>query len=162
MSVKITLSGVKEIDDALKAMPIELSDKTMASAGIAAAKPLVEKAKQLAPKGKTRNLQNSIGAYRGSFKMVTSGRRQVGEVSAGPRRGRYKGYAAHLIEYGTQDRYAKKRDGKPLATPAYRGRVTANPFMKPAFDQTRPLILGTYNTILSKRVVSVMKRTLRA
>lgn len=161
MPVKITLTGVKEIDAVLKAMPLELSDKTMASAGIAAAKPLVSKAKQLAPKGKTHNVENSIGAYRSSFKAVTSGRRQVGEVSAGPRRGRYNGFAAHLNEYGTVTRYAKKRNGRPMSKPANRGKMTAKPFMKPAFDQTRPLILGTYNTILAKRIVGVMKRNLR-
>lgn len=162
MPVSITLTGVKELDEALRLMPAELSDKTLQSAGLAAARPLVEKAKQLAPKGKTKNVSNSIGAYRGgNFKSVVSGKRQIGAVSAGPRRGRYKGFAAHLNEYGTVVRFSRKRNGRPMVKPANRGKMTAKPFMEPAFEQTKPQILGTYNTILSKRIVGVMKRTLK-
>ena len=52
MSVKISVTGLKEIDTCLRGMPLLLTDKVLAQAHTDAAFPLVAKAHLLAPVGK--------------------------------------------------------------------------------------------------------------
>ncbi len=142
----ISITGDKNIDAILRNLPPALSHKALGSVHYNAAKPLVEKEKQLAPK-KTGILEKSIGAYRSSYKNATA----VGEVRVGPRRrGGYKGYHGHLVEFGTDSRYT--RDG------SYRGVMPATPFAKPAFDQTKSQIERLIVTDMSRIVLGVMKR----
>src|SRR5690348_5324596 len=106
MSVKIAVTGIKEIDQAFKQMPLQMTDKVLQNANAAAAKILVNKAQLLAPEGPTGHLVDSIGVVKGSFNQVKSLQREIGQVSVGPRRGgRYKGWAGHLVEYGTKARF---------------------------------------------------------
>lgn len=159
MKPGITITGVKEIDDCLKAMPRDLTDKVLQTAGVNAAKPLISKAKLMAPEGPTGNLVDSIGAIKGR----KSASRNIGQVSVGPRRGgNYKGYAGHLVEYGTRARYTKGRGKKRKVKNAYRGIMPKKKFMEPAFQATRTQILSSYNTEVSKVLVRTMKRTLKA
>lgn len=161
MSVKITLTGVKEIDACLKAMPLQLTDRVLQQAGVSASKVLVAKAKLLAPEGPNGNLVDSIGAVKGSFNQVRSLQREVGQVTVGPRRGRYKGYHAHLVEYGTRPRYTKGRGKKRKVRNAYRGIMRKKPFMEPAFQATRTQVLNDYNTQVAKSLLRTMRRTLK-
>src|SRR5690349_1977459 len=120
------MTGFTELDALFKALPTAVSHKIVGSAAFAAAKPLVAKEKELAPKGKTHNTEKSIGATKISRTRADS----VGEVHVGPRRkGGYKGQAAHLNEFGTGPRRNKKG--------AYRGRMSAKPFIAPAFEATK-------------------------
>lgn len=139
-------------------MTAEMADKTMQSAGMGASKVLIDRAKALAP-SKSGDLRQSIGAYRGSFNQVQSQQREVGQIKVGPRRGRYKGYAAHLMEFGTKNRFSKSMRGKGTA-PSFKGRVTPHPFMEPAFNETKSQVIASYNQFLGKRIVGVMKRKL--
>jgi HK97 gp10 family phage protein len=142
----ISITGDKNIDAILRNLPPALSHKALGSVHYNAAKPLVEKEKQLAPK-KTGILEKSIGAYRLSYKNATAS----GEVRVGPRRrGGYKGFTGHLNEFGTDERYTD--DG------AYRGQMTATPFAKPAFDQTKGQVERLIVTDMSRIVLGVMKR----
>jgi HK97 gp10 family phage protein len=143
----ISITGDKNIDAILWNLPPALSHKALGSVHYNAAKPLVEKEKLLAPEGPTGNLVDSIGAYRMSFKNATA----VGEVRVGPRRrGGYKGFAGHLVEFGTDGRYNKNG--------AYRGEMPATPFAKPAFDQTKGQVERLIVTDMSRIVLGVMKR----
>jgi hypothetical protein len=157
MKPRITVTGVKEIDDCLRAMPIAMTDKVLQQAGMSAAKPLINKAKLTAPEGPTGNLVDSIGAVK-----TRGSQREIGEVTAGPRRGgKYKGYAGHLVEYGTRARYTRGTGGKRKVRNAYRGVMPKKPFMAPAFAATKDQVLRGYNTEVAKVLVRTMKRTLK-
>lgn len=162
MSVKISVTGIKEIDEVLKGMPLQLSDKVLQSAHAAAAKPLIEKAKLIAPEGPTGNLVDSIGAVKGNFNQVASLQREVGQVTVGPRRGgRYKGYAGHLVEYGTKGRKTKGKGNKRPVRNANRGVMPKKPFMEPAFQSTKTEVESRIATEIGKKLSSFMKRTIK-
>jgi HK97 gp10 family phage protein len=147
--IKISVTGVKEIDACLKAMPAALTHKVLGTAHADAAKPLVQREKSLAPVGSTHNLVDSIGVVKSSIARAGS----LGEVRVGPRkRGRYKGFAAHLIEYGTRPRRTKKG--------ANRGFLRPEPFAEPAFNQTKGVVQAGIVTSIGKVLVRTMKRTL--
>jgi HK97 gp10 family phage protein len=147
--VKLSVTGVKEIDQLLKGMPSQLTHNVLAQAHTAAAKPLVDRAKLLAPEGPTGNLVDSIGTER-----LPRGTAEIGQVQAGPRRSRkHKGHAGHLVEYGT-----KKRANKSGAN---RGTMPKTPFMKPAFDSTKNQIEGSIAEQIGRKLFSYMKRTLK-
>lgn len=147
MSVSIAITGIKELDEVFRMMPLALNHKVMGTAFEDAAKPLVEKEKLLAPEGPTGNLVDSIGAKRISISRAG----YVGEVHVGPRRGgKYKGYAGHLVEYGTKQR--KTRKG------ANRGVMPAEPFAEPAFKATKNLIESRIQASIAKVVVRTMNR----
>lgn len=140
---KLALLGDKEIQAVLKELPQALADKAIGTANMNAAKPLVEKEKQLAPDD-TGALVDSIGAYRAPKKA-----QRLGLVVAGAqRRGKYKGFHAHLVEFGTRERK--------------RGRMPKQPFAKPAFDATQTKVQGLIHTELSKIVQRVMKKHLKS
>lgn len=142
----VTFTGVKQIDAVLKNMPLALTHSVMSAAHAQAAKPLVAKAKLLAPEGPTGNLVDSIGIVKSSFKRAT----EIGEVRVGPRR--RKAPHAHLVEYGTKPR--RNRRG------ANRGTMRKKPFMKPAFTLTKDQVINGIGTATGKVLVRTMKKYL--
>jgi len=149
--IKISVTGVKEIDNCLRQLPLAVSHKVLSSAHAEAAKPLILKEQLLAPEGPTGNLVDSIGAIKISLAKANS----VGEVRVGPRRrGRYKGFAGHLVEFGTKQRRTK-RSG------ANRGIMPKKPFAKPAFEQTKGQVESLITQSIAKSLVRTMRRTLR-
>jgi len=160
MKLNLNITGIKEIDDCLKQMPIKLTDKVLQNAGAKAAKPLVTREQLSAPEGPTGNLVDSIGVVKGSFNQIGRGQREVGVVTVGPRRrGRYKGFHAHFVEYGTKRRETKGK-GKYKAG-ADRGVMPKKPFVEPAFNATKGQILNLYKQEVAKSLYSTMKRTLK-
>lgn len=146
----ITVTGVKEIDQVLKALPRELSHEVLGKAYLDAAKPLIAKERELAPVGDTHNLVNSIGGVRSSIKRATA----VGQVFIGPqRRGGKKGFAGHLVEFGT-----KKRSTKSGAN---RGIMPKEPFAKPAFDATIRQVENNVTNSIAKVTLRTMKRYIK-
>lgn len=145
----ITVTGVYEIDKVLSGMPKELSHRVLQQANTEAAKVLVSKAKSLAPEGPTGRTVDSIGTVKPNIKRAD----ELGVVLTGPRRGRYGGHAAHLIEYGTKNRKNKRG--------ANRGMMRAKPFMKPAYEQTKELIFSDINRIIGRKLYQFMNRTLK-
>jgi HK97 gp10 family phage protein len=146
----ISVTGVREIDKVLKELPKQMTHAILGSAHVAAAKPLVEKAKLTAPEGPTGNLVDSIGAVKTSIKRADA----IGQVFVGPRRkGRYKGYHGHMVEFGTKRRKTKKG--------ANRGVMPAKPFMKPSFESTKNEVERQIATQIGRVVVRTMRRHLR-
>lgn len=144
MSLKVSFTGVKEIDAVLRGMPILLSDKVLAQAHSDAAFPLVAKAHLLAPVGKTGNLADSIGVV----KVGISRGGNVGQVSVGPRRGGgHRGYHGHLIEYGKTN-----RDGT---------RTQPEPFMAPAYEATKSDVERGIADNIGRRLNVFIKRTVK-
>lgn len=148
----IRLTGVKEIDAVLKGLPKEVNNKLLTTAHTNAAKHTVTKAKLLAPEGPTGNLVDSIGTQATGIKS----QRALGETHTGPRRGRGKGqrgFAGHLVEYGTKTRKTKRG--------ANRGKMTAKPFMAPAWESTKGKVEGSINEELGKALLKFMRKTLK-
>lgn len=144
MSVKLSVTGLKEIDDVVKGLPLQLQDRVLKTAHADAAKIGVVAAKAMAPVGITRNLVTSIGVERVSLKRTN----EVGLVQYGPRkRGGYKGWHGHFIEFGKTN-----RDGS-MSTP--------EPFMEPSFNQTKGQIEGAIADSIGKKLNGFMKRTLK-
>lgn len=144
MSVKISVTGLKEIDQVVKGLPLQLQDRVLKAAHADAAKPLLMIAKEKVPKGKTHNLERSIGVERVNLNRTD----QVGLVLVGPRRrGGNKGYHGHLIEYGKTN-----RDGT---------KTIADPFMRPAWYQTYTTVERNIAESLSKKLNSFMKRIIK-
>lgn len=140
----ISVTGIKEIDKALKGLPIQLQDRILKNAHADAAKPLIATAKNIVPVGKTKNLQSSIGVERVSLKKSN----EVGLVQVGPRRkGGSKGFHGHLIEYGKTN-----RDGS---------KTTPQPFMEPAFNQTKNEVEKNISQSIGRKLTLFLKRTLR-
>lgn len=151
MNVKIQIEGDKALDDIFRRMPGVFQERVMQNAHARSARHVVNKAKLLAPEGPTGNLVDSIGVVRVSQKRVGGG-----AVIVGPRRrGKYKGYAGHLVEFGTRMRYTR-RSG------AYRGFMKPRPFMRPAWEQTRPIVLREIPTEYRSKLLSFLKRRAKA
>lgn len=142
--VSISVTGVKEIDAVLKGLPLQFQDRVLKAAHADAAKPLITAAQGLAPVGKTGNLKRSIGVERISLKKTN----EVGLVRVGPRRrGGYKGFHAHLIEFGKTNRDGSKTNPKP--------------FMEPAFQQTKGTVENNIKDSLIKKLDQFIRRTLK-
>lgn len=148
MSVNIAITGIKELDNVLKMMPRALDDKFMTQVNTERAKVLVQKMKLTAPEGPTGNLVDSIGTVKKRKAQ------ELGTVWTGPRRkGGYKGFAGHLLEFGTKQR--KNRKG------ANRGVMHKKPFAKPSFDATKGQIEGGIAESVAKVLVRTMRRYLK-
>ena len=152
--MKVILTGHSEIDRVLKALPKELQHSIQQQAHVDAAKPLIEKEKLLAPEGPTGNLVDSIGAIKIPLKRANF----IGEVHVGPRRGRYKGHHAHFVEFGTKERKLKGKGKYPAGTK--RGKMPSKPFVKPALQQTKDIVLARIQQSTAKKLVSRMRREL--
>jgi len=112
-----------------------IGDKEFTKANKKAAEPLIHRMHRLAPVGLTGNLADSIGS------IVSKG-----EVTVGPRRkGGYKGFAGHLVEFGTKARKTKRG--------ANRGVMPAEPFVEPSWEQTKNEVLGIVTKELEKTVL---------
>lgn len=151
----ISITGLKEIDRTLKALPKELQHKLLTQAHRAAAKPLVEREKLLAPEGPTGTLIDSIGVTTTPIKKANT----IGEIRVGPRRKRpHRGFHGHLVEFGTKERFLKGR-GK-YAAGTSRGVMPAKPFAAPAFQQTKGIIPDRIREQIARKMVNRMKREL--
>jgi hypothetical protein len=151
VDIKFKVVGLKEIDDVLKGLPKQVNHKLLQAAHVQALKLTVDKAKLLAPEGRNGDLIDSIGSIKESLKKSS----ELGLVQAGPRirRGRYKGNAGHLVEYGTASRRTKRG--------ANRGVMRKKPFMEPAWLQTKDRVLESVNGHLGKSLLNYMKRTIK-
>jgi HK97 gp10 family phage protein len=116
----LQFSGFEEAATILDALPGRLGPQVLLKTLRKGGKPIVAEARSRVPV-KKKALIRSIGTINGR----RGGKGQ--QVYLGPRRGGgYKGYAGHLIEYGTAPR--TKKNG------ASTGSVAAHPFMRPAFE----------------------------
>lgn len=151
MSVKMSVTGAREIDKVLEMMPKELTHQVLGTAHAAAAKPLITKAQLTAPEGPTGNLIDSIGAVKTPMKKAGA----IGEVTVGPRRSRpHKGHHGHLIEYGFKTRARSGAKGKKTF-------VAGKPFMKPSFYATKGQVIEAIRVEIGKKVYATMLRYIK-
>jgi hypothetical protein len=150
----ISVSGVKEIDKVLKGLPKQLQHRVLVSAHIMAARPFVQAAKALAPQ-KSGRVKKNIGSSGVPQRKANI----VGETLSGQRS---RGYVGRFIEYGTKKRETLGRGRKKkYKAGANRGRVEAKPYLEPAFNQTKTMIISRINESVGKTLFSFMKRTIK-
>lgn len=149
MDVKLVLTGHQDIDRVLRGLPTQVNHKVLQAAHTSASKVLIDAEKLSAPEGPTGGLIDSIGVIK-----VPIGRAgALGEVNVGPRRGRYKGHAAHLVEYGSAPRENKRG--------ANRGVMKKKPFAKPSWDRTKGRVMNGIREHLGRHLYNFMRRTIK-
>ena len=138
MAKNLSFVGIEELSQVLDALAGDkkFSNKVVRGILNKAAKPIIQKAQELAPE-EDGDLKKSIGAIPGR------GRGKGEQVYVGPRRGgRFKGYAGHLVEYGTAPHIIRAKAaggqlhlrGNVFAEEVQHPGAAAKPFMRPAFD----------------------------
>lgn len=148
MDVKLSVTGVEEIDAVLRGLPNQFNHRVMQAAHAEAAKPMVYKIHLLAPVGETGRLADSIGIVKTPYGRAAV----IGEIQVGPRRGRFGGSKAHLSEFGTGPR---EYNG------ANRGVMPKRPFVEPAFEATNKEVLDRISLSLAQKTYAFMKRTIK-
>ena len=132
----ISFQGIDELGAVLDGLPGKFGDQVVDGILRKAAGPLVRQAKALSSNADvTGETTKSIGII---------ANRRTNTITVGPRRGNgFKGYHAHLLEYGTAPHIiAAKAAGGLLrwaggaATHVSHPGSAAQPFMRPAFDAT--------------------------
>ena len=119
MSNKV--ENIAEVINSLKAMGVELDSPDLQRMLKAQALPIINSAKNLAPKD-SGDLAKSIGFITGKDKDNKT------KVLIGLRKEYYNNYLGVMFEYGTVARIQEK-------TGRYTGIIEARPFMRPALDQ---------------------------
>jgi HK97 gp10 family phage protein len=131
------LEGFAELEQVLAGLPGKLGDQTVDKILRKAAQPYLKRAKELSSN------QDVTGDTTKSLGIIAN--RKTNSITVGPRRGgQYKGYVAHILEYGAAPhRIAAKAAGGLLS---FAGTFTqevnhpgiaAQPFLRPAFDATQ-------------------------
>lgn len=148
MSIKISVTGIEEIDRVLRGMPQQLTHNVLTAAHADAAKPLITTAKATVRK-KTGDLANSIGVKKTNLSKVGA----IGLVQVGPLRGGgNKGYHGHLIEFGHK---IVTRSGKTV------GFSKKFPFMEPAFNATKAIVEKNISESIGKKLSAYMRRIIK-
>lgn len=120
--MKPEVQGADKLQRIFRRMPELFTDNKLRAVHRRAVTPLISRIHRLTPVGKTGNLADSVG--------TENVKTDLGGIHVGYRRkGGFKGFAGHLIEFGTKPRFTKKSF-------AYRGQMKANPVVEPSFDQT--------------------------
>jgi HK97 gp10 family phage protein len=134
------VENIAEVINSLKAMGVELDSPDLQRMLKAQALPIIQSAKNLAPKD-SGDLAKSIGFITGKDKDNKT------KVLIGLRKEYYNNYLGVMFEYGTVARIQQD-------TGRYTGIIEARPFMRPALDQNAGKvtdgIINGVDKILSK------------
>jgi len=172
----ITVEGFADLEKTLHALAGEKLARKMTRKAISqATKPMMMAMKRGVPnatgphtvkgKGKVyKRLRRSIGR---KFKYYKRSKTTVGVV--GPRLGKWMGYHAHLVEYGTAPRYRNPKEAGTSKVAAklakrlgvrggYTGVMPPHPFIRPAFIQHRYEALSMIRRNLAEAINQVARR----
>jgi len=128
-SVRTRIQGAKELDRVLKRLPERVARNVLRGAVRKGAKVIEDEIRRRTPVGATGNLKASItqrGVRQVDKRTLT---RQVGSFKGG----KFKGYHAHLVEFGTV-------------------KMSARPFIRPAIDSTNIEALAVMGKELGKGI----------
>ena len=146
MGKNLSFTGIEELSQVLDALSGDkkLSNKVVRGILNKAAKPIIVDAQARVSKDKGE-LRKSIGTIPGR------GQGKGEQVYIGPRRGgRFKGYAGHLVEYGTAPHIIKAKAaggllhlrGNVFVEEVHHPGAAAKPFMRPAYDSKKDEAVG--------------------
>lgn len=163
------LHGADELEAALRELPFRVAKTTLRRALMRAAVPMADAGAAGAPTPELKRrmivsgqLSKRQRAQAGRKVRATSGTYTV-TIHVGERPSR----VAHLFEFGSAPRYttgkgdARRKSGKvvsSVAAGAYRGRMIAQPYMRPAFDSTAPTVLKNFGQILGREIEASARR----
>lgn len=144
----VEVQGLKEFENQLKRLDESMQRKQIMSLIRRVAGPVEKAAKLEAAMIETRalqagrittgNLEDSIGRIRGKAKEYPN-------IQVAPRaKGRFKGFHAQLVQFGTSVR--KTRTG------ANRGAAKPDPFMTRAFNKTLNSVRADFEKQIAKQV----------
>jgi HK97 gp10 family phage protein len=153
--VNYIVTGDTNIDKVLGGLRLEVNHTLLQKAHTSAGKKTVNTAKLLAPEGPTGRLIDSIGVVKTPIAKSNA----LGEVTIGPRRGRYGGHVAHLVELGTKERTLKGKGKYKAGT--RRGMMPKKPFMEPAWNRTKDAVMNSINDFVGVHLYRYMKRTIK-
>lgn len=106
----------------------------------------IEMAAQAAGRDTTGNLYDAIGSIRGKSKEYLN-------LQVAPRaRGKYKGWHAHLVNFGTKSRRTKRGFN--------RGAARENNFAQRAFDKTINQVRPNFEAQVAKSTERLMKQNI--
>lgn len=145
----IKVTGLKEIDAVLAGLPKEVNHRVLQAGNAEAVKILVAEEHLLSPVGATGGLAESHGIVKPSISRVSA----PGEILVGPRRGRYKGHHAHMLETGTKVRRTKSG--------ANRGSVKATHYLEKAFGNKIGLVQSKITVFIGSKLLAFMRRTIK-
>ncbi len=132
MSRRVGISFYSEIEKAIKYI-----EKGEFNARKRAAQHLRRKMRQKVS-SKTKSAPgNPPGRGTGNLRkgIIYINGKQKTKVGVGP-----PAYHAHILEFGSEERYVKTSNKKKLAKPKYAGRVLPRPFVFPTFDEERATV----------------------
>lgn len=155
------ISGLKELEAALGNLTAAVGKTTTRAALRKAAGPMVAKAKELAPKGKTGRLKASIkigtklnGRQQKIKRALTAEERAAVELFIGPSYAKGdKGRHGHLVEFGT----APHQQGGKFKGSLHPG-TAPQPFMRPAWDTEKGPMIERIKPLLYKAIEQAAKR----
>jgi HK97 gp10 family phage protein len=157
----LSFVGIEELSQVLDGLAGDkkLSGKVVRGILNKAAKPIIVDAQSRVSK-KDGDLQKAIGAIAGR------GRGKGEQIYVGPRRGgRFKGYAGHLVEYGTAPHIIKAKaagghlrlHGNVFVEEVHHPGAVAKPFMRPAFDSKKDEAIGIIKDECKKIILDGFK-----
>lgn len=145
----IEVQGLKEFEKMMKSLPMKMRRRKILQIIRSVAGPVEKAAKQEAAmiesnawvnhkRMNSGNLEASIGRIAGKSKDYVN-------IMVAPRaKGRYQGFHAHLVQFGTASRANKKGSN--------RGVMPANNFMGRAFDKTLNNVRSDFERQIAKQV----------
>ena len=151
------LEGFDALNEVLAGLPGRFGDQQVDKILRKAAQPYLKKARELSSNADvTGDTTKSLGII---------ANRKANSITVGPRRGgQYKGYVAHILEYGAAPhRIAAKAAGGLLS---FAGTFTkevnhpgiaAQPFLRPAFDATSGQMVQSVNDQCAEIIESGFK-----
>lgn len=150
--LRAEIAGEKALLELFKELPKALTDQALKDAGKKALAPVAT-----AARATVRSQSTVSGGLAGN--IVVSDKLSKRQRKLHQRRGDVSVYAgptypaaahAHLIEFGTRDRYTRKG--------VYKGRVKAEPFLRPAWDAHKDTVLKTMRHELWSTLLAAARR----
>lgn len=149
MKPTLSLRGGRDLDLALQELAKTTAKRLARKAMADALSPVEEAARDLAPKGPTGNLRESV---------AVSHRLNPSQAAEAPREGQHVLHMyvganaphAHLVEFGTGPR--RHKSGK------FVGAMPPNPWMRPAWDGNSDAVLARLTDALREQIEAFAAR----
>lgn len=151
------LDGFDQLSEVLAGLPGKLGEQVVDKILRKAAQPMLRKAKELSSNADvTGDTTKSIGIL---------ANRKANSIKLGPRRGGgFKGYTAHLLEYGTAPHIIRAKAAGGLlhfagtyVAEVHHPGMAAQPFMRPAFDATHGAVVQSIKDQCAEIIASGFK-----
>jgi len=152
----IDFQGIEELGQVLDGLPGRFGDQVVDKILRKAAQPLIQAAKQNSSHADvTGDTTKSIGII---------ANRKANSITVGPRRGGpFKGWHAHILEYGAAPHTIRAKPGQVLVWnggAAYQVEhpgIAAQPFMRPAYDATKGAVVDSIKAQCAEIITTEFK-----